>query len=159
MAFCNDVLQDIACFKPDSSSAETVVKQCRHILEGLFAYFFPKIDDQSQTYCKVDAICFLELTSIQTLQRSDGDPVNLCTEVLSWASVFQNCIGVSKMKLYLNRILNVGWNLSDQKAKPLNFYKSEVHQYMHSCTTVSYIFITAGEIMTLVLGFAFTRNN
>ena len=129
VSFCNSVFKTIVHF--NKSDPETVINQYQCILEGLFVYFFPEPSDKLLAYSQADIICFLELTSIQTSQRSDERvPVIVHTEVLSWASLFQNCITVSKMKIYLNRILRVGWNMSVKKAKPLNFYKSEVRKSM-----------------------------
>ena len=84
----------------------------QHVTEGLFAHFFH--DNSTAVYSKEDIKFFLSYVKEQ----------NEWKENIMQHS--ENLISMSKLKLYLDRILRKGWGKSTINAEPLNFYKSEV---------------------------------
>ena len=77
------------------------------ITEALYMHFFP---DSALMYSKRDIEYFLTFTNEQS---SDVQP--------------QNPLNLSKLKIFLDRILCKGWSKSGAVANPLDFYKLEVN--------------------------------
>jgi len=91
--------------------------------DGLFAQFFPEIDDSSSlsgsdgfSYCKEDVEFFVKFANCKM------PPV----EKNNLKEKTHNCISLSKFKFHLDKILCRGWSTDKDFSKPLNLYKTEV---------------------------------
>ena len=100
-----------------------------HITDGLFAQFFPEIDDSSSihesegfSYCKADVEFFVKFANDKMPPVEDISPENIKEKT-------HNCISLSKFKFHLDKILCRGWSTGEEFAKPLNLYKTEVSLY------------------------------
>lgn len=103
--------------------ADIVEKQLYHcIIDSLFVQFFPESVEAKteETFSKVDVGFFMKFAN---------DKVPLIQEPPTQSRKLDDrtndCITLSKLKSYLDRILSRGW--SDRRTlKPLNLYKYEV---------------------------------
>ena len=87
------------------------------ITEGLYMHFFP---DYALMYSKRDIEFFLTFTNEQDTLRKLIE--RLCSDDRP-----QDPLNLSKLKIFLDRILCKGWSKSGAVANPLDFYKLEVN--------------------------------
>jgi len=111
----------------ESPQFDLVKKQQTHLLvnDGLFAQFFPEIDDSSSfngsnvfSYCKEDVEFFVKFVNCKMPPIEDFSLQNLEED--------KTCNCISLFKFHLEKILSRGWSKGKDFSKPLNLYKTEV---------------------------------
>ena len=126
---------------PQFTKVVTMSQLYQHIMEGLFAHFFPDTGNSKAVYSKEDIKFFLTFANEQDKQKA-------YSQLLSQDDQSANSISLSKFKFHLDRILCKGWSKSEIVAKPLTFYKLEVKSIVISYLA-SYV-----NILNMFYGFA-----
>lgn len=103
---------------PQFHETISVPQLYQHVIEELFAHFFPDTNDPKIVYSKEDVEFFLLFANEQNKWKIQIHGV--------YHDQSENLINSSKLKFYLDRILCRGWSGNGTIAKPLTFYKSEV---------------------------------
>ena len=109
----------IMLHSPQFTQVVSVSPLYQHIIQGLFAHFFPDNGDSKTVYSKEDIKFFLTFANEQDKQKAHN-------QILSQEDQSTNSISLSKFKFHLERILCKGWSKSEIVARPLTFYKLEV---------------------------------